>query len=189
MLYKRQHLFLFAILLSTGAHFTPISYENIRMTAGDLVRRVRKIDPMKMNQEFLRNVDFSKMFKELHQYLSPEEVRMVTTLGLVTGALSAEESMREHLYILTDNLLETFNLKRPKESMEKLIVIEQTIIRDESVVNVLNGMLRYARNETTLDALQTEFLNILSEVKKRYKTNFSRFFFIIYRFYNRMRMH
>lgn len=166
MLYKKQRLILFTILLSTGAHFTPVSHENVRMTARDLVRRVRKVDPIRMNQALLQNVDFSKIFKELHQYLSPEEVRMVTTLGLVTGALRTEESMREHLYVLTDNLVETFNSKKSKQNMEKLILIEQTVIRDNSVVNVLTGMLRYARNETTLDALQTEFLKILKEVRQ-----------------------
>lgn len=166
MFYKKQRFILFAVLLATGAHFTPISYdENARLMARGHVRRVRKIDPVKSNQELLKNVDFSKTFKELHQYLSPEEVRMVTTLGLVTGALRAEESMREHLYVLTDDLLESFNSKKPKENMEKLIVIEQTINRDKSMVKVLNEMLRYARNASTLDALQTEMFTILKEVR------------------------
>lgn len=166
MLYKKQRFILIAIFLATGAHFTPISYDkNVRLTARDLIRRVRKIDPIKSNLELLKNVDFSKTFKELHQYLSPDEVRMVTTLGLVTGALRAEQSMREHLYVLIDDLLASFNSKKPKENMEQLIVIEQSINRDKSVVKVLNGMLRYARNATTLDALQTELLGILKEVR------------------------
>ena len=167
MLYKKQQWIFVAILLTTAAHFTPLTYDrNARMMARGLVRKVRKIDPIKTNQEILKNVDFSKMFKELHQYLSPEEVRIVSTLGLVTGALKAEESMREHLYVLADELLGSFNSRKPKENLEKLIAIEQTINRDKSVVNVLNGMLTYARNETTLDALQTELLSILKEVRQ-----------------------
>lgn len=164
MFYKSQPLILAAILLAS-AHFSPISYDrNARLTARDLDRRVRKVDPIKLNADFLKNVDFSKIFKQLHAYLSPEEIRIVSTLGLVTGILRAEQSMRDHLYVLTDDLLDSFNSKKPKENVEKLTAIEQTVNRDKSVVNVLNGMLRYARNVTTLDALQSELLDILREV-------------------------
>lgn len=72
--------------------------------------------------------------------------------------------MREHLYVLTDALLTSFNLKKPKENMEKLIFIEEIMNRDKSMVKILNGMLSYARNETTLDELQTEMYAILKEV-------------------------
>lgn len=165
MLYRKQHWIFIAIVITAAAHFTPISYDqNARtMARNGLVRRVRRVDPIKSTQEILKTVDFSKMFKELHDYLSPEEVRMVTTLGLVAGALRAEESMREHLYLMTDDLLESFNTKKPKENMEKLIVIEQTVNRDKSMVKVLDGMLRYARNVTTMDGLQAEMLGILKE--------------------------
>lgn len=164
MFYKLQPLILAAIIL-TGAHISPISYDrNVRLTSRDLERRVRKVDPIKLNPDFLKNVDFSKIFKQLHAYLSPEEIRIVSTLGLVTGILRAEQSMRDHLYVLTDDLLDSFNSEKPKESVDKLAAIEQTINRDKSVVNVLNGMLRYARNETTLDVLQSELFGILREV-------------------------
>lgn len=184
MLYKKQQWILIAILLTVSAQFSPISYDrNVRLTPRDLVRRARKIDPVKSNLELLRNVDFSKTFKELHRHLSPEEVRMVTTLGLVTGVLRAKDSMREYLYVLTDDLLATFNSKKPKENMEKLIEIERAVNRDKSIVNVLNGMLKYARNATTLDALQTELLGILKEVSSPLSEQ-SEFFFLIKSFFN-----
>lgn len=171
MFYKSQPLILVAILL-TGAHISPISYDkNVRLTSSDLVRRARKIEPIKLNLEYLKNVDFSKMFKQLHAYLSPEEVRIVTTLGLVTGILRAEQSMREHLYVLTDDLIDSFSSKKPKENMEKLVAIEQMINRDKSIVKVLNGMLKYARNATTLDVLQAELLGVLREVRLKLLEN------------------
>lgn len=156
-----------ALLFATGVHFTnSISFDrNVRFTARDLIRRVRKIDPIKSNVEILKNVNFGKVFKELHHNLSPDEVRIVTTLGLVTGTLRAEESMREHLYVMIDDLLASFNEKKPKENMDKLIVIEETINRDKSMVQVMNGMLKYAHNATTLDVLQTEMLEIVKAVR------------------------
>lgn len=135
------------------------------MMARGLVRRVRKVDPLELNRELIKHFDFSKMFKELHEYLSPEEVRIVTTLGLVTGILRAEEAMREHLYVLTDDLLGKYKSRNPKENMEKLVAVEKIINRDKSIVKVLNQMLKYARNATTMDALQMEMLDILKEVR------------------------
>lgn len=73
--------------------------------------------------------------------------------------------MREHLYMMIDDLLATFSTMKPKENMEKLISIEETINRDKSMVKAVNGMLKYAYNGTTLDALQGDFLGILKEVR------------------------
>lgn len=167
MLYRKQQwIYLVAFLLAVGAHFTPVSYDrSTRMIARTLVRRPRKINPLELNRELIKHFDFSKMFKELHEYLSPEEVRIVTTLGLVTGILRAEESMREHLYVLTDDLLGKYSTRNPKENMEKMVAVEKIINRDKSIVKVLNEMLKYARNATTMDALQMEMLDILKEVR------------------------
>lgn len=92
MLYKKHpFIFVATIFFATGSHLTPLTFDrNVRFTARDLSRRVRKTDPIKSNLEILKQVNFARMFRELHQKLSPEEVRMVTTLGLVTGALSTE---------------------------------------------------------------------------------------------------
>lgn len=167
MVYKQQLLILVAILLSTSANFAPIAHDtNGNLTAlQPSVRRVRKVDPMKLSQEIVKNTDFAKLFKNLHRYLSPDEVRIVTTLGLLSGALKVEESMRENLYILTDDLLASINVTTPKENMKKLTTVEETINRDKSVVKVLNEMLKYARNETTLDALQKDMADILKQVR------------------------
>lgn len=167
MWYYRKHhqwIYLIAIVLTVGAHFTPVSYDrSSRMMARGLVRHPRKIDPMELNRELIKHFDFSKMFKQLHEYLSPEEVRIVTTLGLVTGILRAEESMREHLYVLTDDLLGKYKSRSSKENMEKMVAVEKIINRDKSIVKVLNQMLKYARNATTMDSLQMDMLDILKE--------------------------
>lgn len=168
MLYTWQLLVLAAILSSTSANFSPIANvtpSGNSTTSQPNVRRVRKVDPMKLSQEIVKNTDFAKLFKDLHRYLTPDEVRIVTTLGLLSGALKVEESMRENLYVLTDNLLVSFNVTTPKENMKKLNMIEHTINRDKSVVKVLNEMLKYARNETTLDVLQKDMIEILKQVR------------------------
>lgn len=164
MLNKKKFLILVAVLLSASADFSPISYDTSGITSV-LVRHVRKVDPIKNSRDLIKNVDFSKLFKSLRRNRSSEEVRIVSTLGLLSGALRVEEAMRENLYQLTDDLLESFNTSTPKENMKKLLVIEETINRDKSVVEVLNGMLKYARNATTLAVLQTDMNRILREVR------------------------
>lgn len=166
MLNKKKLLVIVAVLLSASADFTPISYDNNGITALH-IRHVRKVDPIKSSQELIKNTDFTKLFKTLRRNRSTEEVRIVSTLGLLSGALRVEEAMRENLYQLTDDLLESFNTSTPHENMKKLITIEETITRDKSVIEVLNGMLKYARNATTLAVLQTDMNRILREVRNK----------------------
>lgn len=162
--YKQYLLILIVIISSTNAkNFSPISYD-IDKNAVASTKREIKVDPLKISREIAKNVDFVKIFKTLRRNRSPEEIRLVGTLGLLSSALKVEESMRENLYELTDDLLETFNKSTPKENMKKLIAIEETINRDKSAVAILNGMLKYARNATTLDALQNDMQHILNEV-------------------------
>ncbi|XP_031625443.1 uncharacterized protein LOC116342091 [Contarinia nasturtii] len=163
MVYKKELLFLISILISVGAKtFTPISYE-IDKTAPLKVRNVRKVNPLQSGKVLAKNVDFARLFKNLRQNRSPEEIRIVSTLGLLSGALQVEEAIRENLYEMTDDLLASFNKSTPKENMNKLMAIEETINRDKSAVSILNGMLQYARNVTTLDALENDLKQILRE--------------------------
>lgn len=164
MICKKELLILISILISTGAkNFSPMSYE-MDKTAAESVRNVRKVDPLKEGRRLVRNIDFATMFKNLRRNHTPDELRIVGTLGLLSGALRAEEAMRENLYHMTDDLLDRFNKSTPKENMQKLLAIEETINRDKSAISILNGMLRYARNATTLDALEKDMQHILHEV-------------------------
>lgn len=165
MKFKNSLLVLIVIFLTSDANYSPFSYDKSgQLAVREPVRRVKKSDPIKMSYEILKNTDFAKLFKDLHRYLSPEEVRIVSTLGLLSGALRVEESMREHLYVIVDDLLDKFNITTPMENLVKLIAIEHTINRDKSVVHVLNGMIKYTRNETTLDNLQKDMLDVLKVV-------------------------
>lgn len=166
MLKKLHLLVVIAIAsLASSRHFSPISYDIDKSVAAS-TKHVTKVDPIKISKEIAKNVDFVKLFKGLKRNRSAEEIRLVGTLGLLSSALKVEENMRENLYELTDNLLESFNKSTPKENMMKLIIIEETINRDKSAVAVLNGMLKYARNATTLDALQKDMQHILNEVRE-----------------------
>lgn len=176
MIYKKELLILISIIISTGAKiFTPISYEEDK-TVAESVRNVRKVEPLKDTKQLVKRVDFPKLFKSLRRNHSPEEVRIVGTLGLLAGALKAEESMRENLYHMTDDLLDNFNKSTPKQNMLKLFSIEEAINRDKSAVSVLNGMLRYARNGTTLDAFEKDMQHILREVSGIHSLFFSNCF-------------
>lgn len=164
MIYEKEVLILVAVILSVNGNFSPISYDVDKALVASN-RHVRKVDPLTVSREMVKNVDFSKLFKNLRRGRSAEEVRIVGTLGLLSGALKAEEAMRENLYKLTDDLLDSFNKSTPKENMKKLVEIEETINRDKSAVAILNGMLKYARNATTLGVLQKDMQHILKEVR------------------------
>lgn len=158
MVYKEQLLILVNIIISIGAKNTsPIWYKPDRTE----MKMIKKVEPGK---EFMKNVDYAKKFKSLRQIHSPGEMQIVSTLDLLSSALKVEEAMRENIHRMTHDLLEHFRELSPKENIQKLIAIEETINHDKLVVAILIGLLQYARDVTTLDALKKEMQHILHEV-------------------------
>lgn len=110
-------------------------------------------------------MDFLSGFRKLRQNRSDSEIRVVGTVGLISGALKVEEAMRKNLYNLADELFSTFNKSTAKQNMEKLLVIEETIDRDKSSIAFLTSALKYARNSISFDDFQKEMRRILKEVR------------------------
>lgn len=121
---------------------------------------VVKLKPI--DQKYI--VDFLNEFKRLRRKKSDEEIRLIGTVGLVSGALKVEEAMRENLYRLANDLIDTFSGSTPKENMKKLLAIEEAIERDKASIAVLNCILQYSRKAITFEAYKKEMHRILKEV-------------------------
>lgn len=166
MIYSKIILISITIrILLIGAE--PLSYD-IAKSRSSKMQNVRKLDRLKETKKLAQTINFEKMFKNLHRNHSPEEVRIITTIGLLSGALKTAEIMRENIYQMTDDLLDSFDKLTPKENMYKLFAIEETINRDKSAVAILNGMLQYARNATTMEALEKDLKQIRHEVINKF---------------------
>lgn len=124
------------------------------------------VDGPKVNKENNLNVGYANAlkfiseFRKLKEKLSENEMRIVSTVGLVSGALQVEDALRENLYNISDDLFDSFAKATPKENTDRLLTIEETINRDKASIAVLNEMLKFARNETDLVGFQKEMQRV-----------------------------
>lgn len=109
-------------------------------------------------------VNFLEEYRRLRAKKSEEAMRSLATIGLISGTLKVEEAMKSNLNNISSDLFVKFNVSTPKENMERLMVIEETIERDKCSIGVLNSMLEFARNAKTFDAFQKDMQRILKEV-------------------------
>lgn len=116
---------------------------------------------------------FLDEYRKLRGKKSEETMRSLATIGLISGTLKIEEAMKNNLKNLSTELLSKFNVSTPKENMEKLMAIEETIERDKCSIGVLSSVLEFARN-ANLDAFQKDMKRILKEVTKFPQVNFNR---------------
>lgn len=137
--------------------------DTVPMASERVATKVPKLNS-NMANGYANALKFISEFRKLKQKLNENEMRIVSTVGIVSGALQVEDALREHLYTIADDLFDTFEKATPKENMEKLLAIEETINRDKASVAVLNGMLQFARNETDLEGFQKEMQRVSRQV-------------------------
>lgn len=106
-------------------------------------------------------------YRKLRAKKSEADMRVIATVGLVSGALKLQDAMKGNLYRLADDLIDGFNASTPQRNMEKLLVIEETIGRDRASIEVMNGILEFARNTKNFDEFQKDMQRVLNEVSER----------------------
>lgn len=109
--------------------------------------------------------EFLKEYQRLRKKTSNLGMQVLGTIGLVSGALKVEDAMRENLYHIANELIDTFNKSSPKQNHEKLIKIEETIARNKASIGVLNTVMQFARKTKNFEAFKNEMQKILKEVR------------------------
>lgn len=150
------------VLLVNGKSVqSPVSHQTHKSAKEVTATKVTKLD---LNTSYANALRFISEFRKLKQKLSENELRIVSTVGLVSGALQVEDALRENLYNIADQLFDTFAKATPKENVDKLLEIEETINRDKASIAVLNEMLKFARNETDLVGFEKEMQRVSRQV-------------------------
>lgn len=108
--------------------------------------------------------DFLADYRKLRAKKSEAAMRILATVGLVSGVLKVQEAMKINLDNIANEMFNRFNVSTPKENMEKLLLIEETMERDKSSIGVLNSILGFARNAKSFDEIQKDMQTILKEV-------------------------
>lgn len=121
-------------------------------------------------------VDLLNEYRRMRQTHSSLAMQLIGTVGLVSGALKVEESMRENLYQMANALIDGFNVSSLKENADKVLAIEKTIERDRAVIEVLTCILEFARKSKTYEEFQADMQRISKEVQTFYwRKRFIRF--------------
>lgn len=124
------------------------------------------IDFTKVKNKSLRNdvQDLIIKYRLLRTKKSDADMRIIATVGLVSGALKVQDEMKTNLQRLSNELIINFNDSTPQQNFDKLVAIEETIQRDKASIDVMNSILKFARNEKTFENFQNDMKQILKEV-------------------------
>lgn len=114
--------------------------------------------------------DISKFmlhYRKLRGNRSDAAMRLLITLGLVSGALKVEDAMNVNLNRIASDMFVNFNASTPMENMEKLLNIEETMERDRTSINILESILAFARNAKNFHEFHKDMQRIKKEVSVR----------------------
>lgn len=106
-------------------------------------------------------------YRKLRAKKSETDMRIIATVGLVSGALKLQDEMTKNLHRLATELVGDFNASTPHQNMDKLLAIEETMEHDKASIAVMNSILEFARNAKTFDEFQKDMKRILKEVSER----------------------
>lgn len=107
---------------------------------------------------------FMLHYRKLRGNTSEAAMRLLVTLGLVSGALKVEDAMKVNLNRIASDMFANFNTSTPNENMHKLLRIEETMERDRTSINILESILGFARNAKNFVEFQKDMQRILKEV-------------------------
>lgn len=108
--------------------------------------------------------NFMVHYRKLRGNTSDAAMRLLVTLGLVSGALKVEDAMKANLNRIASDMFVKFNVSTPKENMHKLLRIEETMERDRASINILESILAFARNAKNFGEFQKDMQRISKEV-------------------------
>lgn len=108
--------------------------------------------------------EFVKDYQKVQAKKSKEEMKRITTLGILSGIIKVEDKMKEHLSNMTKGLLNTFTTLSTEEVMTRLFALENTMDRDKKAIAILNSALEFARSAKTHEEYVEDIEMIAREV-------------------------
>ncbi|XP_017114313.1 putative uncharacterized protein DDB_G0271606 isoform X3 [Drosophila elegans] len=95
--------------------------------------------PMELQSHYVQAI---AAYRRLERILPKEELRAVTSLGLLNGARQAEEQMEQHLVKAIRDLLLQMNLTESGSvMMGKIDAIEEQLLRDQRALEILTRVM------------------------------------------------
>lgn len=105
-------------------------------------------------------------YKKLEQIKTQPELRAITTIGVVNGAMQAKKLLRQDLIAKTKDLLNNLDMKSESENLKKIKEIEDQIERDHQAIGVLGKSLDLASKVITPQEFRNDLRTTLKDFQK-----------------------
>lgn len=131
----------------------------------------RPINRVNVSDIGLIEEDISKFmvqYRRMHNKTSDAAMRLLVTLGLVSGALRVEDAMKANLNYIANEMFVNFNQTTPSDNMQKLLRIEEVMERDRSSIHILDSVLAFVRNAKSFAEFKKDMTRIMKEVSVSY---------------------
>ncbi|KAL5276280.1 hypothetical protein ACFFRR_001860 [Megaselia abdita] len=117
----------------------------------------------KMNPMYVKAMT---AYKKLEQIKSQPELRTITTIGVVNGAMQAKKLLRQDLIVKTKDLLNNLDKKSDSDNLKKIKEIEDQIERDNQAIGVLSKSLDLATKVITPQEFRSDLKTTLKDFQK-----------------------
>lgn len=161
---------LMATTKSPKLHIITPSLTNVAKPSKLTKRNPMKIPadkPMAFNENDETSENLIEIVRRMRKNHTDTEMRLLSTIGLIAGALNVEEAMREYLNRMADELADTFSRMSPEQQAKKRLAVEETINRDRLAVKLLTSALKFAREAIDIDEFQKDMKRLKNEVSVR----------------------
>lgn len=104
-------------------------------------------------------------YKKLEPKLPREELRAITTIGILNGAKQAEQQMEKNLIEVIKDLLLNTNMNDKSYVLPKIEKIEDQLLRDSKALEILTKSFDMVTKTKDVKKFRQEMLDILRDMK------------------------
>ncbi|XP_055842764.1 uncharacterized protein LOC129909716 [Episyrphus balteatus] len=122
----------------------------------------RRSNRIKIDPNYLKAL---MAYKKLEPKMTRRELKTITTIGILNGALKAEKEMEKHLTGLVTDLILNTNISDKSTALPKITKIQDTIERDKNAVHILTGAMDLATKSMSVKEYKEELQKTLDEHK------------------------
>lgn len=123
---------------------------------------VQKSLQTKLNPYYLKAM---AAYKKLESKLPREELRALTTIGILNGAKEAEQQMERHLIEVVKDLLLNTNIHDKDNVLPKIEMIEEQLQRDQKALEILTKSMDLAMKSKDVKTFHREMQSIAESLQ------------------------
>uniref|UniRef100_A0A1B0FJ28 Uncharacterized protein n=1 Tax=Glossina morsitans morsitans TaxID=37546 RepID=A0A1B0FJ28_GLOMM len=110
-------------------------------------------------------------YRKLEPYLSQQELRTITVLGIVNGIKEVEKQMEKHLIIELNDFLSNTDMSDRETVLPRIEKIEQQLQRDQKALEILVNSMDLAMKNKHVKAYKKELHDMLRSVRRENRTS------------------